>query len=100
MQSSKSASNDLAGRAAEVGKLAEERGVTASQLSLAWVTSQGEDVVAIPGTTKVKNLESNVAAQQVALSAEEAATVAAAVPHETMQGARYTAGDAATFKGN
>eukprot|EP01045_Picozoa_sp_COSAG04_P034107 COSAG04_NODE_7330_length_1146_cov_1.297994_2_plen_98_part_00 len=91
--------NDLAGRAAKVGKLAEERGVTASQLSLAWVTSQGEDVVAIPGTTKVKNLESNVA-QQVALSAEEAATVAAAVPHETMQGARYTAGDAATFKGN
>ena len=46
------------------------------------------------------NFKSNIAAQHVALSAEEAATVAAAVPHETMQGARYTAGDAATFKGN
>ena len=86
--------------AAKVGKLAEERGVTASQLSLAWVASQGDDVVAIPGTTKVNNFNSNIAAQHVALSAEEAATVAAAVPHETMQGARYTAGDAATFKGN
>ena len=37
----------------DVGRLAGERGVTPAQLSLAWVASQGDDVVPIPGTTKV-----------------------------------------------
>src|SRR3954453_2397653 len=45
----------------EKGKeIADEKGVTASQLALAWVMAQGDDIVPIPGTTKVKNLEENV----------------------------------------
>ena len=84
--------------------LASERGLTPAQLSLAWVASQGEDVVPIPGTTKIANLLSNVAAQsggaEKLLSAEECALVAAAVPHDQVVGERYTGGDAATWKGN
>jgi aryl-alcohol dehydrogenase-like predicted oxidoreductase len=48
---------------AKLEALAEQRGLTTAQLSLSWVASQGDDVVPIPGTTKVKNLHSNVAAQ-------------------------------------
>jgi len=46
--------------------------VTPSQLSLAWVHAQGEDVFPIPGTTKVKNLESNVGAAHLALKLDPA----------------------------
>src|SRR5215208_7231766 len=52
----------------KVKEIADEKGVTAGQLALAWVLSQGEDVVPIPGTTKVKNLEENVAAADIDLS--------------------------------
>src|SRR5437870_9803160 len=45
-----------------VKEIADEKGVTPGQLALAWVLSRGEDIVPIPGTTKVKNLEENVAA--------------------------------------
>ena len=85
---------------ADVGKLGEERGLTAAQLSLAWVASQGDDVVPIPGTTKVANLMSNVAAEPVALSEEECALVAAAVPHDQVVGERYSGGDSSIWKGN
>ena len=45
-----------------VREIADDKGVTASQLALAWVLARGEDVVPIPGTTRVENLEQNVAA--------------------------------------
>ena len=54
----------------------------------------------IPGTTKIKNLLSNVAAQAVELSSEECNTVAATVPHEQVVGERFTGGDSAIWKGN
>lgn len=78
----------------------QERSITAAQLSLAWVASQGVDVVPIPGTTKIKNLLSNVAAHAIELSDEECKVVAAAVPHEHVTGERYAGGDAAIWKGN
>jgi diketogulonate reductase-like aldo/keto reductase len=78
----------------------QERSITAAQLSLAWVSSQGSDVVPIPGTTKIKNLLSNVAAQSVELTPDECEQIAAAVPHEQVVGERYSGGDAAIWKGN
>src|SRR5665213_1013632 len=45
---------------AQVEEIASEQGVTASQLALAWVLAQGEDIVPIPGTQRVKYLEENV----------------------------------------
>ncbi len=69
--------------------LAEERGVSASQLALAWVLAQGEHVVPIPGTKRVRYLEENVAAADLELSDAERAAITAALPQPA--GDRYDA---------
>ncbi|WP_210644383.1 MULTISPECIES: aldo/keto reductase [unclassified Pseudomonas] len=56
-----------------VKALAANKGISASQLALAWVLAQGNDVIPIPGTKQRKYLESNVAAATLALSADELA---------------------------
>ncbi len=66
--------------------LAAEKDVSAAQIALAWVHHQGEDVVPIPGTTTRRHLESNVAALDVELSADELERLAAA---GTATGDRY-----------
>jgi aryl-alcohol dehydrogenase-like predicted oxidoreductase len=58
-------------RVAQVEAIAEEKGVTASQLALAWVLAQGDDVVPIPGTKRRRYLEQNAAAADVELTAED-----------------------------
>ncbi|CAG8779346.1 6186_t:CDS:2, partial [Racocetra fulgida] len=55
----------------EIEKLAKKKGVTASQLCLAWILAQGENIVTIPGTKKVKYLEENIQATSVNLTFEE-----------------------------
>jgi aryl-alcohol dehydrogenase-like predicted oxidoreductase len=72
-----------------VKEIADEKGVTAGQLALAWVMSRGDDVVPIPGTTKVKNLEENVAAAQIDLSDDELARIDEAAPKGVAAGDRY-----------
>ena len=79
--------------AQRVAQLGTERGLTAAQLSLAWVASQGDDVCPIPGTTKIAHLDDNIRARAVKLSAEECALVAAAVPQEEVRGNRYVGDD-------
>ncbi|MFC6089502.1 aldo/keto reductase [Saccharothrix lopnurensis] len=68
--------------------LADRRGVTAGQLALAWVHHQGDDVVPIPGTKRVKYLEENVAAADLVLSPEDLRAIEDAAP--TVSGERYT----------
>ncbi|MFD7654110.1 aldo/keto reductase [Actinosynnema sp. NPDC059797] len=68
--------------------LADQRGVTAGQLALAWVHHQGDDVVPIPGTKRVKYLEENVAAADLVLSADDLRAIGDAAP--TVSGERYT----------
>ncbi|MEO3873953.1 aldo/keto reductase [Nonomuraea sp. B12E4] len=75
--------------AAEVKKVADAAGVTAAQISLAWVLAQGEDVVPIPGTKRLKYLEENAAAADITLTAEQLAALAAAVPADAVRGTRY-----------
>lgn len=70
-------------------KLADEKGVTAGQLALAWVQAQGEDVVPIPGTKRRTYLEENVAAASLELTADDLAAIAAAAPAEAVAGERY-----------
>ena len=70
-------------------KLAEDKGVTAGQLALAWVQSHGEDVVPIPGTKRRKYLEENVAAAALELTADDLAAIAAAAPADAIAGERY-----------
>jgi aryl-alcohol dehydrogenase-like predicted oxidoreductase len=69
-----------------VESLAAEKGVTAAQIALAWVHHQGEDVVPIPGTTTRRHLETNVAALDVRLSADDLARLRAL---GTASGDRY-----------
>jgi aryl-alcohol dehydrogenase-like predicted oxidoreductase len=75
----------------QVGQLAEAKGVTSSQLALAWVLQQGEDVVAIPGTKRRTYLESNVAAAGIELSPEELAAIDEVAPLGAAAGERYPA---------
>ncbi|EGR49903.1 aldo-keto reductase [Trichoderma reesei QM6a] len=56
---------------AKINEIAEKKGVTPSQLTLAWVLAQGDDIFAIPGTTKAERLRENLAAMSISLSAEE-----------------------------
>ncbi|MCO7221325.1 aldo/keto reductase [Klenkia sp. PcliD-1-E] len=72
-----------------VEEIAAEHGCTPGQLALAWVLAQGEVVVPIPGTKRVRYLEENVAAADVRLSPEDVARLSAAVPREAVQGDRY-----------
>jgi aryl-alcohol dehydrogenase-like predicted oxidoreductase len=72
-----------------VREIAAEKGVTASQLALAWVLAQGHDVVPIPGTKRIRYLEENVAALDVSLSAEDLAHINAAAPIGRTAGDRY-----------
>jgi aryl-alcohol dehydrogenase-like predicted oxidoreductase len=74
-----------------VREIAEAKGVTPSQLALAWVLSRGEDIVPIPGTKRVKYLEENVAAADVELTAEELERIEAAFPKGATSGERYPA---------
>jgi len=72
-----------------VKEFAARRGVTASQLALAWVLAKGEDLVPIPGTKRRKYLEENAAAAAVKLTAAEVAELEAAVPQGDVAGGRY-----------
>lgn len=72
-----------------VRALAEAKGCTPGQLALAWVLAQGEDVVPIPGTKRIRYLEENVGATEVVLSAGDLAALAESVPRGSVTGARY-----------
>jgi aryl-alcohol dehydrogenase-like predicted oxidoreductase len=69
--------------------IAKKKGCTAGQLTLAWILSQGEDFIVIPGTTKIKNLEENVAAAQIKLSKEEEKEIRTACEKADVRGGRY-----------
>jgi aryl-alcohol dehydrogenase-like predicted oxidoreductase len=71
----------------KVTALASAKGVSPSQLALAWVLAQG--VVAIPGTKRRKYLEENVAAASITLSASELAELDAVLPVGSTAGAAY-----------
>jgi aryl-alcohol dehydrogenase-like predicted oxidoreductase len=73
--------------AAKVEEIATEKGITAAQLSLAWVLAQGEDLVPIPGTKRRTYLEQNAAAVDVELSDEDLARIDAELPEAA--GPRY-----------
>lgn len=69
--------------------IAEREAVTPAQLSLAWVLSRGEHVVAIPGTAKVAHLEENITRWDWVIPAAVAAEVDALINQQTVAGHRY-----------
>jgi aryl-alcohol dehydrogenase-like predicted oxidoreductase len=76
----------------EVEAIAREKGVTATQLALAWVLAQGGDVVPIPGTKHVKYLEENAGATRVELSDDDLRRIDAVFPAGAAAGERYPEG--------
>ncbi|ABD71720.1 aldo/keto reductase [Rhodoferax ferrireducens T118] len=72
-----------------VKHLAAAKGITASQVALAWVLAQGEDIIPIPGTKRRTYLDQNIAALDVVLSAAELAELDRAFPPDAAAGLRY-----------
>jgi aryl-alcohol dehydrogenase-like predicted oxidoreductase len=77
-----------------VREIADEKGITASQLALAWVMAQGgraghPNIVPIPGTKRVAYLEENAAAADVQLTDDDLRRLDAAAPVGAAQGDRY-----------
>jgi aryl-alcohol dehydrogenase-like predicted oxidoreductase len=72
-----------------VRAIADEKGVTASQLALAWVLSRDDDIVPIPGTKRRPYLEENVAAVEIELTAAEIDEIESVFPKGAIAGERY-----------
>ena len=73
----------------EVTKIAAEKGCTPSQLALAWVLAQGEDIVPIPGTKRRNYLEENAEAVNVTLTLADLQRMERVFPHGAAAGTRY-----------
>jgi aryl-alcohol dehydrogenase-like predicted oxidoreductase len=73
-----------------VRQLAADKGVTASQLAIAWVLAQGDDIVPIPGTKRRDYLEENAGALQVQLTPGDLAAIEEVAPRGAVAGDRYT----------
>ena len=84
---------------ARVAQLAQEKGCTPSQLALAWLLAQGEDIVPIPGTKRRRYLEENVGATAVKLSSQDLRRLDAVAPKGVAAGARYPEGGMRTING-
>jgi aryl-alcohol dehydrogenase-like predicted oxidoreductase len=74
---------------ARVQALARAKGCSPAQLALAWVLTQGEDIVPIPGTRRVRNLEDNLGALSVTLTKDELDAIDEAMPRGAAAGERY-----------
>ena len=73
-----------------IERLARDKGCTPSQLALAWLLAQGDDVVPIPGTKRRKFLEENAGSLEVQLSPRDLAQIDVIAPHGVALGSRYT----------
>ncbi|HEX6142759.1 MAG TPA: aldo/keto reductase [Geminicoccaceae bacterium] len=71
---------------------ASAKGATPAQVALAWLLAQGDDIVPIPGTKRVRWLEENVGALQIRLSQDELQALADAFPPGAASGERYPPG--------
>lgn len=72
-------------------QLATDRGITVSQLCIAWVMSRGEDIVPVIGSRTRKQLQEALAAIEISLTQEELTKIEEAVPATAVAGTRYGA---------
>jgi len=72
-----------------IEKMAKERECTPSQFALAWVLSQGEHLIPIPGTKRISYLEENIGATEISLSPKEKEKIDALIPPNSATGTRY-----------
>ena len=72
-------------------EIAAEKGCTTSQLALAWLLHEGDDIVPIPGTKHVNYLEENAAAVNIELTRDDLDRIDEVIPAGAFSGDRYTA---------
>jgi len=73
----------------KIEEIAREKNITAAQLALAWVMAQGEDIIPIPGTKRIKYLVENASSVDVNLSKEELEKIERVFPKDAAAGLRY-----------
>ena len=83
----------------KVRELANDKSCTPAQLALAWVLAQGEHVVPIPGTKRIRYLDENLGALGVVLGRADLATIDEVFPRDVAAGARYQAPMMALLRG-
>jgi aryl-alcohol dehydrogenase-like predicted oxidoreductase len=83
---------------ARVREIAEDVGCSPVQLALAWLLHQGDDVVPIPGTKRVRYVEENTEATDISLSAHHLEALEEAAPVGAAAGTRYAADAMATLE--
>lgn len=71
-------------------EIAAQKGITAAQLSLAWILSKGEGIIPIPGTRKTERLLENIEAVEITLGSDELKQIEDAIPVDQIKGERYT----------
>ena len=74
---------------ASLERIAHRLGVSVSQVALAWLLHQGDDIVPIPGTKHRKYLEENVAALEIKLTAKDLQRIDEIFPTGAAAGLRY-----------
>ncbi|GAA5859304.1 hypothetical protein JCM8547_001974 [Rhodosporidiobolus lusitaniae] len=75
--------------AEKLGKVAEKKGVTAAQLSIAWVAAQWEKIIPLPGSTKPSRVAESVAAGNITFSKEELDEIRQVIDSFEVKGVRY-----------
>ncbi|CAF9923888.1 MAG: hypothetical protein GOMPHAMPRED_003477 [Gomphillus americanus] len=73
----------------KIQEIAKKKGATSGQLTLAWLLRQGQDIVPIPGTKKIKYLEENMGALKVEVTDEENKAIRKAIEAVNIVGDRY-----------
>lgn len=73
----------------QIRAMAIKKNCTPSQLAIAWVLAQGEDIVTIPGTKRIKYLQENLASEEVKLNREDLESINKIMPAGIVSGARY-----------
>jgi aryl-alcohol dehydrogenase-like predicted oxidoreductase len=69
--------------------IADKKGVTSGQLTLAWLMAQGDDIIPIPGTTRIKNFDENMESLNVKITPQENQEIRTAVESAEIHGSRY-----------
>lgn len=75
----------------KLAEIAKKKNITPGQLTLAWLLAQGDDIIPIPGTKKIKYLEENWGALGVKLTDEEKTEIRSVVDEAEAHGERYPA---------
>ena len=75
-----------------ISKIAQEKGATIAQISLAWVLAQKDFIVPIPGTTKLERLKENIKASEIKFTKEELKTINQALSQMKLESRRFEPG--------